>query len=185
MNKKIRVVILERNAELVHLFERRLKNSETIQLEKIYVYNPLILEEFTATGVDIFLVDIHLPCDITSFIKEIKKKFSTSKILMNCDFVQPDLIFHCLLSGASGFTEKYTAIHKFEQAIKDCHQNLSFLPLSIFQLMLQRYAAIEKDLTLKNIFNLFSKGFLLHDVVLQTGLNEEDIKRRIFLSHQR
>jgi DNA-binding NarL/FixJ family response regulator len=185
MNKRIRVVILERNAEQVHLFERRLKDSETIQLEKIHVYNPFVLEEFTPEGVDIFLVDIYLPCDITRFIKETKRKFSTSKILMNCDFVQPDLIFHCLLSGANGFIEKYAPINKFEQAVKDCHKNLSFLPLSIFQLMLQRYAAMEKDLILKNIFNLFSKGFLLNDVVLQTGLNEEDIKRRIFLSHQR
>jgi hypothetical protein len=67
----------------------------------------------------------------------------------------------------------------------DCAESLVHLPLSIIGLLYARNIIHEADATLKNIFNLLSKGFLLNDVTRQTGLSEREIKHSIFLSLHR
>lgn len=183
--EKVRVILLEKNHEESALLRKRAENFTRIQLEDIVIYHPGVLEDLSPSDADVFVVNIDLPCDISFFISEMKKKISPSKILLNCEFVQPDLIFNCLRSGAGGYVEKYCAKNKFEQAVIDCSENLVHLPLSIIGLLYARNIIHEADATLKNIFNLLSKGFLLNDVISQTGLSEREIKHTIFLSLHR
>jgi len=180
--KKVRIVLLEKNTEESVLFRNRSENFINVQLADIVIYHPRVLEELSSFDADVFAVNIDLPCNISFFISEMKKKISPSKILMACDFVQPDLIFNCLRSGASGYVEKYADKNKFEQTVLDCHENLSMLPMSILGIMYAKKIMQEADASVKMIFSLFSKGYLLNDVMVQTGLSEHEIKRSIFLS---
>lgn len=180
--EKIRLILLEKSNGESTLFKKRAESFFNIQLINTVIYHPHVLEEFSPADADVFAVNINLPCNISFFIGEMKKKISPSKILMTCDFVQPDLIFNCLLSGASGYLEKYCSNKKFEQTIKDCHENLAFFPLSIIGLFYERFMKKESDLLRRKIFDLLSRGFLLKDVTLHTGLSEQEIKRQIYLS---
>jgi DNA-binding NarL/FixJ family response regulator len=183
--EKVRVILLEKNNEESALLRKRSEHFIHVQLADIVIYHPRVLEELSPSDADVFVVNIDLPCDISFFISEMKKKIFPSKILMNCEFVQPDLIFNCLRSGAAGYAEKYADKNKFEQAVLDCDENLSMLPMSIFGIMYAKKIMQEADATVKMIFNLFSKGYLLNEVMVQTGLSEREIKHSIFLSLHR
>src|SRR6185436_4787865 len=153
--EKVRIILLEKNNDESALFRKRSENFNTVQLADIVIYHPRILEELSPSDADVFAVNIDLPCNISFFISEMKKKISPSKILMVCEFVQPDLIFNCLRSGAGGYAEKFADKNKFEQTVLDCHENLSMLPLSIFGIMYAKKIMQEADATVKMIFNLF------------------------------
>jgi DNA-binding NarL/FixJ family response regulator len=182
MENKIRLITVERNQERGALLKKRTANSEILQLVDSVVYSPSIIEEISQADADVFAVDVNLPCNIASFIGDFKKKISPAKILMSCDFVQPDLLVDCLRSGASGYIERNCSKIKLEQTVMDCSENLVHLPLSIIALLYARNIIHEADSALKNLFNLLSKGFLLNDVIAKTGLSEREIKRTIFLS---
>lgn len=185
MKNKIRLINIERSKDGAILFKQRTEDSTVVELISTHIYYPQIINEISNVDTDIIAVDIHIPCNAITFIKELKKKITPAKILLTCDFVQPDLIFNCLGAGANSYVEKYCSKNKFEQAVKDCSENLIQLPLSIMGLLYAKNILHETDAALKNIFYLLSKGFLLNDVTRQTGLSEREIKRSIFLSlHQ-
>ncbi|MEO8146107.1 MAG: hypothetical protein ABI723_00655 [Bacteroidia bacterium] len=184
MENKIKLVIIERSKDATTLLQRRMKDSSVIELTASFIYHPSFLEEVASFKTDIILLNINLPCDITAFIKDLKKK-TPAKIILSCEFIQPDLIFNCLIAGASGYVEKYATQTTLENGIKDCFENLSFLPLNIITLFYEQYVKHETNEIRKKIFSLLSGGFHLKEVVYETGLTEREIKQHIFLSVHR
>lgn len=184
MEKKVKIINIERNEEGIILFRNRAKLSSFIELHESHIYYPDILTRLDTSGAHMIAVDIHLPCNIAAFVAELKK-ITTAKIIITCEFVQPDLIFNCLRSGAVGYVEKFCGKNKFEHVVTDCMDNMISLPLSIMGLYYAKNIMHEADSTFKNIFSLLSRGFLLHDVTRQTGLSEQEIKQHLFLSLQR
>jgi DNA-binding NarL/FixJ family response regulator len=181
MEHKIRLIHIERNREDAVLFQRRQDGSEVSELAGTYIYHPEILKEAFPEQIDMVAVDTHLPCHMTDFIRELKNKISPAKILLTCEFVQPDLIYNCLRAGAGAYVEKYCSKDRFEQVLKDCSENMIYLPLSILGLLYAKQIIHGADARLKNILGLLSRGFLLNDVIDQTGLSEREIKRSLFL----
>lgn len=180
---KTRLIVLEQNQEESHLFQKRAKLFSEVELINTVIYYPGITETISSTEADVVAVNIRLP-RIAEIVSELKKKIHQAKILLLCEFVQPDLILECLLAGAGGYVEKYASNKKFEQSAKNCFQSTSHLPMNIVSLLYSKFMQNESETIRKKVFQLFSRGFLLKDVIHQTGLTEEEIWREINFSVQ-
>lgn len=181
MDKKIRVISIEKGSEGAGLFRTRLEHSDTATLVDSVVYRTGAEEEIHSVKADLVAVDVNLSCDVPELIARIRK-VTGLRVMVTCDFVQPDLIYDCLRAGASGYVERYTDKKRFDQAIRDCVSGEILLPLSILGLLSTRSIFGDADAALKNILRLLANGFLLPDVSFRTGYTEQDIKRSIFLT---
>lgn len=180
---KIRLIVIEQNQEESFLFQKRAKPFIEIELISTVVYYPGIIETISLNDADVVAVNIRLP-RISAIVSELKKKIHPAKILLLCEFVQPDLILECLFAGAGGYVEKCTSNKKFEQSVKDCFESTSLFPLNIVSLLYSKIMLNDGEPIRKKVFQLFSKGFLLKDVVDQTGLTEEEIRKHVNFSFQ-
>jgi DNA-binding NarL/FixJ family response regulator len=185
MENAIRLTVIERNGDGINTFSEIAENVASVQITRSFIWHPHIIEDISSFDADIFFVDSYLPCSMSDFIKGLKAKISPSKILIACEFVQPDLVVSCLRAGANGYLEKSVSPQKFEQTIRECHKRMCFLPLSIAGLLYKQFIAHEGDAIRRTIFQLLSRGFLLKEIIQMTGLSENEIKSHVFLSLHR
>ena len=179
MIKKIRLLHIAANADGIDLLKQLLRNSTVAGIATAVVYYPGIGKHCFHSGCDLIALDIPLPCAHDQLIGELRAQ-DCPRILINCDFFQPDLILECLMAGASGFVEKDYGLEKLEQAILDCIHHGIRLPFSLSSMLFRRNDPGEENADVRRILRLLAKGYLLHDVSLQTGIEEEDIRRLLY-----
>lgn len=117
---------------------------------------------------DLTLIDINLPaCNICALIKEIKHKRPDMPIIIGSAWVQPDLIYEALCSGASSWLNLNSIASEYSMALDQTLKGQAMLTLPLAEMITKRKHQYGKNNFTENqnqIIHLTSKGHSIEEI---------------------
>jgi DNA-binding NarL/FixJ family response regulator len=122
MTGSIRVALVEDNAGLRASLVKVLGQGGDITVVAAYPSAEAALAGLPQTGVDVVLMDIHLPgMSGVDCVRRLKELLPSANVIMLTVYDDSDLIFEALKAGASGYLLKRAAAGGIVDAIREVH----------------------------------------------------------------
>ncbi|MBL8009797.1 MAG: response regulator transcription factor [Flavobacteriales bacterium] len=140
MSKRVRVVLVEDDAEIRYLVRRVLSEDPTITFLKAYPNGDAFLRDHTGEGVDVVVMDINMPgsngIDCVARAKPVDPRV---QYIISTVFENPSYIFQALCAGATGYLLKSLSAQELVPAIHGVMEGGSPMSPAIARLVVSSF----------------------------------------------
>lgn len=169
MSHKIRVVVFDDHPVIRDNIEMLVDAEDDMMCVGMFPDCSDIEKKIEKSNPDVIIMDIQMPgVNGIEGVKQIKKKFPDSRILMQTVFEDEQKVFDSIYAGASGYILKKSSAEEIVKAIRDTYAGGSPMTPTIAVKVLEKFrsnfgAADESEINLlsereKEILSLLSRG---------------------------
>ena len=156
-NKKIKVLVVDDQADLANEIAEILKTDETLEVVGTALDGVDALQKMSENTPDVVLLDVRMP-NMNGVVatSRIKNEYPDAKVLILTTFDDSDYILNAINNGASGYLLKDIGGDALIAAVKNAHEGDTILPAKIARRITDaaKHVAADREIRLARAFKM-------------------------------
>ena len=156
-NKKIKVLVVDDQADLANEIAEILKTDEMLEVVGTALDGVDALQKMSENTPDVVLLDIRMP-NMNGVVatSRIKNEYPDAKVLILTTFDDSDYILNAINNGASGYLLKDIGGDALIAAVKNAHEGDTILPAKIARRITDaaKHVAADREIRLARAFKM-------------------------------
>jgi DNA-binding NarL/FixJ family response regulator len=184
---ELKIGIIEDEKQIREGMVAMINGSEGFSCKHAYDNAEDAIKKIPDIGLDVVLVDIHLPGKSgIDCIAELKPKCKNTQFIIFSSFEDTESVFKSLKVGATGYLTKTTEPSKILDALVDVYKGGSPMSSNIARKIVNSFQTTESNTELKKlstrekeILDLLAKGYRYKEIANQLFLSTETVRTHI------